>query len=183
LRSDNQELYNRRNWLDKPFVTALFAILHFSFNNLTDLSFFAKDGICSRSPRQITAARQVLGQDVFVLGAGIGGLVSASILLKQGARNVIVVDEYARVGGNHIDCRIGEYTFDIGSLYFKMTRLTLCTLARRTNGRPLLLPITNVRDRVNRASGRLRLPADGPFTTLEAEIALSRRSAFTGSGL
>jgi NAD(P)-binding Rossmann-like domain len=58
-------------------------------------------------------------QDVLVLGAGISGLVSASVLLKQGAKNVIVVDEYAHVGGNHIDCRIGEYTFDIGSFIFQ----------------------------------------------------------------
>jgi protoporphyrinogen oxidase len=58
-------------------------------------------------------------QDVLVLGAGISGLVSASVLVKQGAKNVVVVDEYAHVGGNHIDCRIGEYTFDIGSFIFQ----------------------------------------------------------------
>ena len=57
--------------------------------------------------------------DVIVLGAGISGLVSASILLKQGYQNVLVVDEYAHIGGNHIDRRIGEYTFDIGSFIFQ----------------------------------------------------------------
>jgi protoporphyrinogen oxidase len=57
--------------------------------------------------------------DVVVLGAGISGLVSASILLKQGYENVLVVDEYAHIGGNHIDCSIGEYTFDIGSFIFQ----------------------------------------------------------------
>lgn len=54
-----------------------------------------------------------------VLGAGISGLVAASILVKQGHRNVIVIDEYAQVGGNHIDRTIGPYTFDIGSLIFQ----------------------------------------------------------------
>src|SRR5713101_1509813 len=56
---------------------------------------------------------------VIVLGAGISGLVSASILLKEGYGNIVVVDEYAHVGGNHIDCSIGKYTFDIGSFIFQ----------------------------------------------------------------
>jgi len=45
-------------------------------------------------------------RDVLVLGAGISGLVAADVLLKQGAKNVI-------------DCRIGEYTFGIGSFIFQ----------------------------------------------------------------
>lgn len=57
--------------------------------------------------------------DVIVLGAGISGLVSASVLQKQGYQRIVVVDEYAHLGGNHIDCRIGDYTFDIGSLIFQ----------------------------------------------------------------
>ena len=57
--------------------------------------------------------------EVMVLGAGISGLVSASVLLKQGYQNIIVVDEYDHIGGNHIDCSIGEYTFDIGSFIFQ----------------------------------------------------------------
>ncbi|ADB73189.1 FAD-dependent oxidoreductase [Geodermatophilus obscurus] len=60
-----------------------------------------------------------LSADAVVLGAGISGLVSASVLLAQGARRVIVLDEYAHVGGNHIDRTIGDYTFDIGSLIFQ----------------------------------------------------------------
>jgi protoporphyrinogen oxidase len=56
---------------------------------------------------------------VMVLGAGISGLVSASVLLKQGYQNLVVVDEYNHIGGNHIDCSIGEYTFDIGSFIFQ----------------------------------------------------------------
>jgi protoporphyrinogen oxidase len=56
---------------------------------------------------------------VIVLGAGISGLVSASILLKEGYGNIVIVDEYAQVGGNHIDCSIGKYTFDIGSFIFQ----------------------------------------------------------------
>jgi protoporphyrinogen oxidase len=57
--------------------------------------------------------------DVVVLGAGISGLVSASILLEQGCTRVAVVDEYAQVGGNHLDFRHNGYTFDVGSLIFQ----------------------------------------------------------------
>ena len=57
--------------------------------------------------------------EVIVLGAGISGLVSASVLLDQGHRRVLVVDEYDHVGGNHIDHAFGPYTFDIGSLIFQ----------------------------------------------------------------
>ena len=72
--------------------------------------------------------------DVIVLGAGISGLVSSSILLKQGYSNVLVVDEYAHIGGNHIDRRIGEYTFDIGSFIFQDDSPLLAHL-------PELLPV------------------------------------------
>jgi protoporphyrinogen oxidase len=57
--------------------------------------------------------------DVIILGAGISGLVATSVVLKQGCKKVLVVDEYAHIGGNHIDCTIGEYTFDIGSFIFQ----------------------------------------------------------------
>lgn len=57
--------------------------------------------------------------DALVLGAGISGLVATSILLRDGARNVIVIDEYAQSGGNHIDCKIGDYTLDVGSYIFQ----------------------------------------------------------------
>ena len=57
--------------------------------------------------------------DAIVLGAGISGLVSASILLNQGYQRVLIVDEYDHVGGNHIDVQIGEYTFDIRALFFR----------------------------------------------------------------
>ncbi|MCA1426797.1 MULTISPECIES: NAD(P)-binding protein [unclassified Bradyrhizobium] len=57
--------------------------------------------------------------DGVVLGAGISGLVATSILLRGGARKVIVIDEYAQSGGNHIDCKIGDYTFDVGSYIFQ----------------------------------------------------------------
>jgi protoporphyrinogen oxidase len=72
--------------------------------------------------------------DVIVLGAGISGLVSASLLQKQGYRRIVVVDEYAHIGGNHIDCRIGDYTFDIGSLIFQNDSPLLAHL-------PELLPL------------------------------------------
>ncbi|KQV70336.1 NAD(P)-binding protein [Rhizobium sp. Root1220] len=57
--------------------------------------------------------------DVIVLGAGISGLVAASILSAEGCK-VLVVDEYDHVGGNHINWTSNEgYTFDIGSLIFQ----------------------------------------------------------------
>ncbi|MGV1760049.1 NAD(P)-binding protein [Rhizobium sp. A22-96] len=57
--------------------------------------------------------------DAIVLGAGISGLVSASVLLRDGLRRVLIVDEYDHIGGNHIDWSCGGYTFDIGSLIFQ----------------------------------------------------------------
>jgi hypothetical protein len=57
--------------------------------------------------------------DAVVLGAGISGLVSASVLLSQGSRRVIIFDDYAHIGGNHIDWSSDGYTFDIGSLIFQ----------------------------------------------------------------
>ena len=56
--------------------------------------------------------------DAIVLGAGISGLISASLLCRQGLRRVLVIDEYDTVGGNHICCDIGPYTFDVGCFTF-----------------------------------------------------------------
>jgi protoporphyrinogen oxidase len=57
--------------------------------------------------------------DAVILGAGISGLVSASILASQGTGRIALVDEFAHVGGNHIDCSYGSYTFDVGSFIFQ----------------------------------------------------------------
>jgi hypothetical protein len=57
--------------------------------------------------------------DAIVLGAGISGLVSASVLVQQGCRKIFIVDEYDHVGGNHIDWSSNGYTFDVGSLIFQ----------------------------------------------------------------
>lgn len=46
--------------------------------------------------------------DAVVLGAGISGLVSASVLLRQGYARVLIVDEYDHIGGNHIDWSSGD---------------------------------------------------------------------------
>lgn len=57
--------------------------------------------------------------DVVVLGAGISGLVAASILHDQGVTSVVVIDQYDHIGGNHQDAAIDGYTFDIGSFIFQ----------------------------------------------------------------
>lgn len=57
--------------------------------------------------------------DVIVLGAGVSGLVSASVLAQQGCNRIVIVDEYPHIGGNHIDWSSGGYTFDVGSLIFQ----------------------------------------------------------------
>ena len=57
--------------------------------------------------------------DAIVVGAGVTGLVSASVLVRQGASRVLVVDEYAHVGGNHLDHTTKGYTFDVGSFIFQ----------------------------------------------------------------
>ncbi|OWV98638.1 FAD-binding protein [Rhizobium sp. R72] len=57
--------------------------------------------------------------DAVVLGAGISGLVAASVLAKQGERT-LVIDDYEHVGGNHMDWTSRDgYTFDVGSLIFQ----------------------------------------------------------------
>ena len=73
------------------------------------------------SPATVEDARasRSTDYDAIVLGAGISGLVSASVLLEQGARRILVVDEYERVGGNHIDRHHRGYTFDVGSFIFQ----------------------------------------------------------------
>jgi protoporphyrinogen oxidase len=98
---------------------------------------------------KVTTANQnsrVDTYDVIVLGAGISGLVSASILLKQGYQNVLVVDEYAHIGGNHIDRSIGEYTFDIGSFIFQDDSPLLVHLPELL---PLYVPINPSWGRLN----------------------------------
>lgn len=62
---------------------------------------------------------KVISADVVVLGAGITGLVSASVLLRQGYKHIVIVDEFDHVGGNHIDWSTGDYTFDAGSFIFQ----------------------------------------------------------------
>jgi hypothetical protein len=56
---------------------------------------------------------------VIILGAGISGLVSASVLLSQGYRRILIADAYDHVGGNHIDWSRDGYTFDVGSFIFQ----------------------------------------------------------------
>jgi len=69
--------------------------------------------------QESSGAISATSYDAIVLGAGISGLVSASVLLDQGAERVLVVDEYKKVGGNHLDFTFGTFTFDVGSLIFQ----------------------------------------------------------------
>lgn len=57
--------------------------------------------------------------DTIILGAGISGLVTASILSEKSDRKILVCDEYGHLGGNHIDWSSKGYTFDVGSLIFQ----------------------------------------------------------------
>ncbi len=84
--------------------------------------------------------------DVIVIGAGISGLVAASVLLKDGYRRVLVVDEYDHVGGNHIDYSVGGYTFDIGSFIFQDDSPLLAHLPEIL---PLYVPINPSWGRLN----------------------------------
>jgi protoporphyrinogen oxidase len=83
---------------------------------------------------------------VMVLGAGISGLVAASVLLKQGYQSIVVVDEYDHIGGNHIDRSIGDYTFDIGSFIFQDDSPLLVHLPELL---PLYVPINPSWGRLN----------------------------------
>ena len=57
--------------------------------------------------------------DAVILGAGVTGLVTADILLKHGAKDILVIDEYDDIGGNHINIDCGPYTYDIGTFIFQ----------------------------------------------------------------
>ncbi|WFS03322.1 FAD-dependent oxidoreductase [Rhizobium tumorigenes] len=57
--------------------------------------------------------------DVVVLGAGISGLVCASVLARRKPQRILIIEEYSHVGGNHLDWSWDDYTFDIGSLIFQ----------------------------------------------------------------
>lgn len=81
-----------------------------------------------------------------VLGAGISGLVSASVLLKQGAESVAIVDEFPQVGGNHRSFDIKGYTFDIGSLIFQDDSPLLAHFPELL---PLYVPIHPTWTRIN----------------------------------
>ncbi len=78
-----------------------------------------RDEAVSQAQRLPSAGDGASGFDAIVLGAGVSGLVSASVLLRQGCRSVAIVDSYRQIGGNHIDVAVGPYTFDVGSFIFQ----------------------------------------------------------------
>jgi protoporphyrinogen oxidase len=71
------------------------------------------------TPEQRAEPEAQLEVDAAVMGAGVSGLVAASVLVQQGARSVVVIDEFDHVGGNHVDVAISDYTFDVGSFIFQ----------------------------------------------------------------
>lgn len=64
-------------------------------------------------------ADSVARYGAIILGAGVTGLVSASVLAGQGLDRLLVVDSYDHIGGNHIDRHMPPYTFDVGSFIFQ----------------------------------------------------------------
>ena len=57
-------------------------------------------------------------ETVVVLGAGIAGLAAADRLTNAGFR-VTVIDRRNACGGIHRSRQIGEYTFDVGSIFYE----------------------------------------------------------------
>jgi protoporphyrinogen oxidase len=55
---------------------------------------------------------------VVVLGAGVAGLFAADRLSAAGHR-VAVIERSSRCGGNHRSRQIGDYTFDVGSIFYE----------------------------------------------------------------
>jgi protoporphyrinogen oxidase len=53
--------------------------------------------------------------DVIVLGAGVAGLTATHTLLQE-TGDILCLETFDHVGGNHRSRNIGEYSFDIGSI-------------------------------------------------------------------
>lgn len=69
---------------------------------------------CRSTPLHLRARLRAFPErncDAIILGAGISGFVSASVLHGRGAGRILAIDEYRALGGNDIDCPIGPYTF------------------------------------------------------------------------
>lgn len=103
--------------------------------------------------------------DVAVLGAGISGLVSASVLAEQGHGRILVIDQYPVAGGNHIDVAAGGYTFDIGSFIFQGDSPLLDHFPEIL---PLYVPITVSFGRLNPEGRITRYPLSPKIDIVEA---------------
>ena len=66
------------------------------------------------APGALPSGAPAPGWDVVVIGAGIGGLVTASQLAAKGAR-VLVLERYLIPGGSGGSFRRAGYTFDVGA--------------------------------------------------------------------
>jgi len=55
--------------------------------------------------------------DVIILGGGVAGLSSASIL-SDSFSNILLIDSFSKLGGTQTSIEANGYTFDIGSYFF-----------------------------------------------------------------
>lgn len=95
--------------------------------------------------------------DAIILGGGISGMTAASVLKNRGAQRVILLDEYSKLGGNHISHDIGPYTFDIGSFLFHDDSPFL---EKFPEIREKFLPFSGEAGRLDYASRLARYPFD-----------------------
>lgn len=66
----------------------------------------------------MTSALPQAGSLIIILGAGIAGLAAADTLVRAGYR-VRVIERDGKAGGTHRSQSIGDYTFDVGSIFYE----------------------------------------------------------------
>jgi phytoene dehydrogenase-like protein len=79
--------------------------------------------------------------DVIIVGAGVGGLTAASILVRSGLR-VLILERNPHPGGTAYVYHRKGFTFPMGPLGFSMPRLISETLKMLDGGNLKLLPVS-----------------------------------------
>lgn len=105
------------------------------------------------------------GWDAIVVGAGLGGLVAASRLLREGLR-VLVLDAASHPGGTAYAFRRDGFLFPMGPLGFSHPRL-VTEILRRTG---MVEPPALKRVSYNLHAFGLSLPLSLPFPEMVAEL-------------